>query len=152
MGNDIPVDTRTSERSHMLNRRSWPAEKCNYAGSDFEDVAQSYSYSCCATPLGSYICADDWPPQVLTCEKCNYAGSDFEDVTQSYSYSCCATPLGSYICADDWPPQVETCGYANETPLGSFLHSSLCQQIYRSHFFSFSLPLPLNLSNYLCLL
>ena len=28
--------------------------------------------------------------------------------------------------ADILPPQVNTCGYVHETPLGSFLYSSLC--------------------------
>ena len=35
-------------------------------------------------------------------------------------------PLWGRSNEDDLPPQVKTCGYANETPLGSFLHLSLC--------------------------
>ena len=62
-------------------------------------------------------------------------------------------PLWGRSNEDDLPPQVKTCGYANETPLGSFLHLSLCplgpqgrfqseagkEQVYRSHTFC---PLP----------
>ena len=35
-------------------------------------------------------------------------------------------PLWGRSNEDDLPPQVKTCGYANEPPLGSFLHLSLC--------------------------